>query len=91
MTCFGQWRQTKPFLVRKEAMREYRYRHFERKREIFFGCGKTVYACERKREAGYSKNVGYGVSCKRISRTGEEENCNKDPSATLGMTIREEG
>ena len=39
----------------------------------------------------YSKNVGYGASCKRISRTGEEEDCNKDPSATLGMTIREEG
>ena len=39
----------------------------------------------------YSKNVGYGASCKRISRAGEEEDCNKDPSATLGMTIREEG
>ena len=25
MTCFGQWRQTKPFFVRKEAMREYRF------------------------------------------------------------------
>ena len=31
---------------------------------------------------------GYGASCKRISRAGEEEDCNKDPSATLGMTIR---
>ena len=27
------------------------YRHFERKREIFFVGGKTVYACEPKREA----------------------------------------
>ncbi len=32
---------------------------------------------------------GYGASCKRISRAGEEEDCNKDPSAALGMTIRE--
>ena len=32
--------------------------------------------------------MGYGVSCKRISRAGEEEDCNKDPSAALGMTMR---
>ena len=30
---------------------------------------------------------GYGASCKRISRAGEEEDCNKDPSASLGMTV----
>ena len=27
------------------------YRHFERKREIFFVRAEMVYACERKREA----------------------------------------
>ena len=32
-------------------------------------------------------NVGYGASCKRHSRAGEEEDCNKDPSAALGMTV----
>ena len=52
--------------------------HFERKREIFFVCGETVYACERKWEACLSMDCGYGVSCKRISRAGEEEDCNKD-------------
>ena len=67
------------------------YRHFERKRETFFVGGQTVYACERKREACLSTDREYGVSCKRISRAGEEEDCNKDPSAALGMTIREEG
>ena len=65
--------------------------HFERKREIFFVCRKTMYACEWKREACFPMQGGYGASCKRISRAGEEEDCNKNPSAALGMTIREEG
>ena len=43
------------------------YRHFERKREVFFAGGQTVCACEPKWEAWYAKNAGYGVSCKRIS------------------------
>ena len=32
--------------------------HFEREREIFFVCGKTVYAYERKREACLSRALG---------------------------------
>ena len=36
--------------------------HFERKREIFFAGGETVYACERKREACFPVHWGDTVS-----------------------------
>ena len=63
--------------------------HFERKREIFFVCGQE--RLRGKRGTGNMLHATWGVWCfmqtalRRKTETGNE----KDPSAALGMTIRE--
>ncbi|HAD77153.1 MAG TPA: hypothetical protein DCG08_03995 [Dialister sp.] len=80
--------------MQKRDIREYRippYRHFERKREIFFVRGQAKDA--RKRITGNAvlhMNWNYGVSDRQIN-TGKKPVAEKDPSAPLGMTIRENG
>ena len=60
---------------------ESRVCHFERKREIFFPHGETVYAYERKREACFPTDLGCGVSCQGHSTENSESGESKDPSA----------
>ena len=58
--------------------------HFERKREIFFICAETVYACERKREACLSRALGATVL-----HSAEKGNMGNDPYTFLFIPLRE--
>ena len=79
------------YAANKEAMREYRF-----PRTVISSVSEKSFSFAVKQCMRVNKNGKpdiprmweYGVSCKRISRAGEEEDCNKDPSAALGMTMR---
>ena len=64
------------------------YRHSDRSGGIFFVCGIPPY--ERRNANGKPAFKGreYGVSCKKNNAQCADFRCNKDPSASLGMTKR---
>ena len=58
MTCFSQWRQTKPFLMRKEAMREYRF-----PRTVISGASEKSFsfAVKKKQENIGKRETRYSI------------------------------
>ena len=52
------------------------------------GAQLVLISLNGKRETPCLVELEYGVSCKQIGRAGREEGCNKDSSASLGMTIQ---
>ncbi len=85
MTCFGQWRQTKPFLRGKgsDARIPFSlYRHFERKREIFFVCGQEETGGYRKTGNAVLHTLwAHGVSFAKGKASGKRK---KHPRRCLG-------
>ena len=85
MTCFGQWRQTKPFLVRKEAMREYRFPI-----PSFRAKARNLFRLRSRRNGRASENgkhgTPYALGSRRFIREGNSERSTK---SSLGGVYEE--
>ena len=85
MICFGQWRQTKPFLVRKEAMREYRFLI-----PSFRAQARNLFRLRSRRNRRVSENgkrrTPYTLGSRRFIREGNSERSTK---SSLGGVYEE--
>ncbi len=85
MTCFGQWRQTKPFLVRKEAMRKYRFPRTvissESEKSFSFAVMKEIGGHRKTGNTVLHTLLAHGVSFAKGKASGKRK---KRPRLCLG-------